>query len=164
MILLHCQTHWDLLYNFFTLQIPLKEGIGCDRRPKDRVKRGWLYYCTINIYIYIKGPTYTVPSMEYGLWHESISFSSSFSALGVLSLSSKVIKFVDLRLTSHSNVFSDPVGRNKSLTPQPTFMYVCMYVCIYLFIYYLILLFFKILVWSFHMWHWGYPIFFWGYF
>jgi hypothetical protein len=30
--------------NVFTLRIPLKEGIGGgERRPKDRVKTGWLY-------------------------------------------------------------------------------------------------------------------------
>jgi hypothetical protein len=27
----------------FTLQIPLKEGIGGERRPKERVKTGLLY-------------------------------------------------------------------------------------------------------------------------
>jgi hypothetical protein len=35
-------SYWDLI-NIFTLRLPLKEGIGGERRPKDRVKRRLLY-------------------------------------------------------------------------------------------------------------------------
>ncbi len=116
-------------------------------------KRGWRegYFMDNSIvqYIYIYiwkdqlGPTYTVPSIEYGLWHESMSFSSSFSAFEVFSLSQvKLLDVSILRIT-------------YSIPP------LCMYVCMCVFIY----LFFKNLVWSFHMWHWGCPInFIWVYF
>jgi hypothetical protein len=35
--------HTEIYQNVFTLPIPMKEGIGGESRPEDRVKRGLLY-------------------------------------------------------------------------------------------------------------------------
>lgn len=63
--------------------------------------------------------------------HHSPHFGFSLSQVKLLGL-------LTLRLTSHPNVFSDPVGRNKSLTPLPN-LYVCIYVVMYVFMYFLLL-------------------------